>query len=209
MRTGKMRTGIAYKLTFQNGKVYIGITRESLARRVQRHINYARVGKNYALSCAIRKHGEDSFVAEVVGSGTWEELKKIEIDLIANHSALGAGGYNMTGGGDGSLGVSLQEATKLKISSSLTGRKLSAEHRARLSRVQQGKVIPEKTREKMNTSAKLRARQPMPDEQREKRSKALKGRKRSPELMAYIWEKRRANASRQQAGDQHRPPSTI
>lgn len=53
--------GILYKLTFPNGKSYIGITTESLSRRVQRHVNYARAGKSYALSSAIRKYGEDSF----------------------------------------------------------------------------------------------------------------------------------------------------
>jgi group I intron endonuclease len=190
-----MRTGIAYKLTFPSGKVYIGITRESLERRVRRHVSYARSGKHYALSCAIRKYGEDSFTAKVVASGTWDELKRIEIGLIATHNALGSGGYNMTGGGDGSLGVSLNKATKLKISSSLTGRQLSSEHRARLSEVQRGKTIPAKTRERMSSSAMARSRQPMSDEQREKRSKALLGRARPPELMARIWEKRRSNAA--------------
>lgn len=190
-----MRSGIAYKLTFPNGKVYIGITRETLAQRIRRHVSYARSGKPYALSAAIRKHGEESFTAEVVGRGTWEELKQMEIELIAQHDSLRGGGYNMTGGGDGSLGVAVADSTKKKISVALSGRELSATHRRRVGESQKGKTIPEETRQKMRAAAAARCSTPMSPEQREKIAAALRGRRRPPELMAKIWESRRANAT--------------
>ena len=180
-----LKTGIAYKLTFNNGKVYIGITRESLSARVRRHIANARAGKPYALSSAIRKHGEDSFSSEVIGRGTWEELKSIEVAAIAFHNALGNGGYNMTGGGEGTLCVTQAPETKAKIAASLSGRTCSEEHRRRVGLAQRGKTIPEETRQKMRLAAQARvARTPMSQEQKEKISAALKGRKIPPDVVA-------------------------
>lgn len=180
-----LRTGIAYKLTFQNGKVYIGITRESLPARLRRHIANARAGKLFALSTAIRKYGEDSFVAEVIGAGSWDELKAIEVAEIARHNALGSGGYNMTGGGEGTLCVAQKPETRAKISASLAGRTCSQDHRRRVSMAQIGKVIPDATRQKMRAAAQARvARSPMSQEQREKISAALRGRTVPPDIVA-------------------------
>ena len=191
-----MRTGHLYKLTFQNGKFYIGITRESLKRRVQRHIQYAREGRNYALSCAIRKYGETSFLAEIIGGGNWDELKLLEIAEIKRLRENGYALYNMTNGGDGSLGVSLKGETKRKISSSLRGRKCSDEHRRRVSEAQVGKTIPDEVREKMRKAAKARvARSPMSDEQRQKIREALAGRKQTPERIAKRVAARKAKGS--------------
>lgn len=179
------KTGIAYKLTFQNGKVYIGITRETLKQRIRRHIANARAGKPYALSAAIRKYGEDSFRAEVIGTGSWEELRAIEVAEIARHDSLGAGGYNMTGGGEGTLCVAQSPETKAKIAAALLGRKCSDEHRARVSDAQRGKCIPEATREKMRAAAKARAaRSPMSQDQKDKIRAALKGRKVPADVVA-------------------------
>lgn len=198
-QTSTMRIGIAYKLTFPNGKVYIGITRETLAQRVRRHVAYARAGRQYALSAAIRKYGEDSFSSEIVASGSWEELKRIEVQLIAKYDSLRHGGYNMTGGGEGSLGVSVSESTKQKISKTLAGRQLSDVHRKRVGDAQRGKRISEQTKQKMREAAAKRCSTPMSDEQKEKISAALRGKKRSPEVMAKIWESRRANLISQNA----------
>lgn len=202
-----MKSGIAYKLTFPSGKVYIGITRETLSQRVRRHISYARSGKPYALSAAIRKYGEDSFSAEVVASGTWEELKQIEIRLISEYNSLRDGGYNMTGGGEGSRGIHMSEITKKKISAALTGRKLSEDHRRRVSESQRGKRLSEETKQRMRNAAAKRCAEPMPEDQRAKIADALRGRKRPEEVMARIWSSRRANVSGMQSGDQHQPPS--
>ena len=165
--------GIVYKLTFSNGKSYIGITTESLSRRVQRHLNYARSNKPYALSAAIRKYGENSFTSEVIGSAdTREELCRMEMLAIETHGTMCPSGYNMTGGGDGSRGLSPATSTRRKISLSLTGRKLSASHREAVGNAQLGKTIPQATREKMSKAHQ--GRPPMSEEQRAIRSKAAK-----------------------------------
>ena len=191
-----MRTGFLYRLTFPNGKVYIGITRETLERRVRRHIQYAREGRNYALSCAIRKYGEKSFSAEIINSGNWEELKALEIAEIKSLRANGHSLYNMTNGGEGSLGVILRIETKRKISSSMRGRKCSDEHRRRISESQIGKTIPVEVREKMRKAAKLRiVKNPMSDEQKQKIRASLLGKKQTPDRIAKRVAARRANGS--------------
>ena len=165
--------GIVYKLTFSNGRSYIGITTESLSRRVLRHVNYARAGKPYALSAAIRKYGEDSFSSEVIGNAdNREDLCMMEMLAIEAHITMCPHGYNMTGGGDGSRGVSPATNTRRKISQSLAGRKLSASHRAAIGIAQRGKTIPQTTREKMSKAHQ--GRPPMSEEQRAIRSEAAK-----------------------------------
>ena len=172
-----MKDGIVYRLTFPSGKVYIGITREPLPARVRRHIANARAGKQFALSAAIRKYGENSFAATVIGSGSWVELMSMEIAEIARSNALGIGGYNMTGGGEGTLCVTQRSETREKISATLSGRKCSDEHKRRVGIAQRGKVLSEATKEKMRAAALARAaRAPMSREQRDKIAMALRGR---------------------------------
>ena len=133
-----MKYGLLYKLTFPNGKLYIGITRESLDMRIRRHIQYARQGRLLALSCAIRAHGEKSFTAEVIGRGDWGSLQKMEIASILAHRQAGFILYNMTNGGEGSLGLPRTAETKAKLSAALKGRAMyfSDEHKKKISEAQ-------------------------------------------------------------------------
>ena len=205
-----MRIGILYKLTFQNGKVYIGITRETLEQRLRRHIAYARSGKSYALSCAIRKYGEKSFIAELISGGSWDELMAMEIAMIKECNSFGPAGYNMTKGGEGSLGVAISSETKEKISKSLTGRKLSDIHRARVGAAQKGKVISEETKEKMRLVKRGGYdRKPMSEGQREKIRVFMLGKKQSPELVAKRVQARMANGSYKKSRKKPVPATDI
>lgn len=182
---------ILYRLTFPHGKVYIGVTRQSLEQRVRRHVAYARQGRHFAISCAIRKHGEDAFKREVIDFGTWTEMLAAEIEAIAEHRSRGISCYNMTDGGEGSLGVVPSAEKRKRISASLRGRSLSAEHRQRVGEIQRGKTIPSEVKEKMSAAAKGRV---ISVEQRQAASAKLVGKKRPPELMQRIWETRKRNA---------------
>ncbi len=175
-----MNNGLAYKLTFPNGKTYIGITRESLVQRIRRHIAYARANRQYLLSKAIRKYGETSFKQEILGYGSWDEIKAIEIAEIFKTQSFGISGYNMTGGGEGNLSVVLNAEIKAKISSSLTGRELTYLHKTRIGIAHAGKKISLETKEKMKAAALDRCKTPMSEDQREKRRIALLGKKRGP-----------------------------
>ena len=176
-----MKKTIVYRLTFPNGKVYIGITSETLKKRISRHVNYARAGRSYALSSAIRKYGESAFTAEEVASGEWDAMLAEEIRLISAHQSIVPHGYNMTAGGEGSLGVSCSAEKRQKISYALSGRKLSEAHKSSVREAQRGKLIPQSVREKMRSASLGKE---IGQAQREKTRSALKGRKISPEVIA-------------------------
>ncbi len=136
-------------------------------------MHYARINKPYALSRAIRKYGEKSFSAEIIGEAdSWDELTVLEINAIARYSCMCPNGYNMTAGGEGSKGAKPSPEKRAKISSSLTGRKLSNSHRLAIGIAQKGKVITDETRRRMSEAHK--SRMPMSDEQRRVRSEAAK-----------------------------------
>lgn len=123
---------IVYKITnLTDGSSYIGKTVKSLAARWSNHLSDASAGAPYYLHRAIRKYGKDCFSCEVICEcATEEELnfwEKFCIDVFKTKSPYG---YNMTDGGDGQ-----------------SGRKLSAESRAKISSAQLGRYIPERHRE--------------------------------------------------------------
>lgn len=118
------KTGTLYKLTFPNGKSYIGITKHSIEHRIKIHIRASRGGKKLAIYNAIRKYGEDSFKIQVLAMDNPDNLPMLEINAIKKHGTFGVGGYNLTAGGEGTLGRSftVSEETKAKISKTTKGR---------------------------------------------------------------------------------------
>lgn len=52
--------GCLYKLTFPDGKAYIGITTGTATERFSEHVYWARKGRTYCVNAAIRKYGHDS-----------------------------------------------------------------------------------------------------------------------------------------------------
>ncbi len=118
--------GIIYKLTGPTGKIYIGLTTQSLKRRLQQHRhsaknhqikkdqqyhdnpqdNLAKSGQQQHLSSAICKYGMESFNVEVLGRfGSKDELNKAEIKYIKQFNSFSenGNGYNLTAGGEGGL----------------------------------------------------------------------------------------------------------
>lgn len=87
-----------YKITNTiNGKIYIGLTRNTPMYRFKQHI-----GSPYMLGRAISKYGQSSFVVESIfetddiDKAKWAERTLIE-QWDANNRAIG---YNLTRGGD-------------------------------------------------------------------------------------------------------------
>ena len=113
-----------------NQKKYVGKTQTTALSRLRRHITEARRGSSYAIHCAIRKYGEQSFRVSVLDVATTkEELSKKEqywIDCLQTTNKTI--GYNCTKGGDG-LGCALTDETKEKIRKKTLGR--SAEQKKR------------------------------------------------------------------------------
>lgn len=128
-----MRTATLYMVTNKaNGKVYIGQTATSFARRWSRHRWDARRGNNNCFHAALRRYGSENFEAcvLVVGpAGEW--IKDLEVRAIALYNSFNEG-YNGTKGGDGGCG---SKARLGKRHTSETCAKISAARKGRPTRL--------------------------------------------------------------------------
>ena len=88
-----------YRITFPNGKVYIGIARWPRSRFMA-HLANAKKGVNLPIHRAIRKHGAEAIVMEVLAVGKAEYIAELEARAITAFGARGKGGYNVAIGGD-------------------------------------------------------------------------------------------------------------
>lgn len=147
-----------YKITnLITGKVYVGQTTMSVEQRWALHIRDFERGRKatYPLYRAFAKYGVDKFKVEVIHDNieTCEELDRLERHYIKELNTMSPNGYNLTAGGQGVHGYHHTDKTKKlfsefmkshydqiytqeradKISTSLKGRKLSDEHRRKIS----------------------------------------------------------------------------
>lgn len=117
-------SGLVYKVTnLVNGKMYIGQTKQTITERWQGHKCAARYGIGikgkrrftYFLN-AIKKHGAENFVVEVVDrASNQKQLDALERKHIRNLDTQHTG-YNRTTGGEHPVH---SEASKTKLSDSM------------------------------------------------------------------------------------------
>jgi len=148
---------IIYKATNQkNGKVYIGQTTVSLNRR--KYVHNSK-GSKTCISYAIKKYGKENFTWKVIEEcNSKDELDEMEFHYIKQyHSHASEYGYNLTYGGDGASSGDLNVAkrpevrkklvehrkhfnpmddviVKNRMIKTLTGRKITKEHRKNISK---------------------------------------------------------------------------
>lgn len=186
-----MRTGSLYKITFPNGKFYIGITSQSVKDRFSAHRRAALSGFGVnAIHHAIRKYGPETAAVETLASGVpWSQLLKLEQSAIEQYGSRAPSGYNETAGGEGRLGVPLSPEHKEKMS--WTGRKHSPDSIKRMRLAQLGRERTEEERvnraeamRRPEVRAKLAAAAAglvQSDETIEKRAAKNRGQKRTAE----------------------------
>jgi group I intron endonuclease len=156
-------------LCVPNGKLYFGITVESLARRIQRHECEARRRPRYKFHHALRKYGPSNFVwFEISRVSTWEDACDVERALIGYFDTTRKG-YNTTEGGDGSWGRLHTDGSKKKLSISVS-RTMTPEHRAELAALKRGNKASLKTRVRMSDAHVGQTKTP---ESRAKMSEAM------------------------------------
>lgn len=159
--------GELYKLTFPNGKCYIGITTKRAKDRFHGHKARAKQNKaSTPLYTAWRKHGEPTLCVLAILED--HALAETEIRAIAAFNTLHPNGYNASVGGD----VSPMTIPEIAAKSAATriGVPLSDSHKAALSAAQRGKPRPNlakalkgkkaslETKKKMSESAKALVR---------------------------------------------------
>lgn len=193
--------GELYKLTFQNGKSYIGIAASSARGRYRGHRSDSAT-INRLLYYAWRKYGAP--ILTVLATIENDLLRETEIKAIAIYGTFYPEGYNLTKGGDGSFGVVPSPEKRAKISASLKGKVYTPEYiairSARISAAKIGKPLALSVESRRNrialltgrvcsseTRAKIGAANRNPTlEARAKMSAARKGAKFSPETRAKL-----------------------
>ena len=120
--------GIIYKVTcLVNSKVYIGQTIYSLDRRRRCHLERLNKEVKYRpmFHKALLKHGIENFTWEIIERcETKLELDEMEFHYIMQYDSF-KNGYNMTMGGEGTVGRKQTEASKKLISLHKKGKKMS------------------------------------------------------------------------------------
>jgi group I intron endonuclease len=130
-----------------NGKVYVGQTVQNLDHYWSYNKRCAMNGKNYkpALYAAIRKYGPENFdIRSIHVATSKEELDNAETAFIKFFGTRKQSlGYNLTDGGDGTVGAERTEAWKRNISLGNMGKTWSYDRKLAASVQRKGKVLTE------------------------------------------------------------------
>lgn len=149
--------GTLYKLTFANGKEYIGITRSTMARRFYDHKKAARNGSYpYAIYTAWRKYGEP--ILSVLAVVEDADLCDAERRAIKKFNTKAPHGYNLTDGGEGVVGKEVTQATRDKLRAANLGKIQSPETRAKRSLSLTGRPVSAETRAKIGAANAIRSK---------------------------------------------------
>ncbi|MDR2923426.1 MAG: hypothetical protein LBU85_08820 [Treponema sp.] len=191
-----MAYGIIYKAAGPDGRVYIGKTIKTVAKRKCGHLYRAKLkDRRTAFQRALLVEGAKNFQWEEIDHAeTAEELNEKEINWIAYYKADDpAYGYNAQSGGDGGI-PNAETRKKLSLASKgkpkseehrrnigeakkgekhpFYGKHFSEEYRRKMSDAQKGKVFTEEHRRKLREAAKN-----ISPEHRRRISEAIKGEK--------------------------------
>lgn len=146
---------ILYRLTFPNGKIYIGQTVRSMKARFSHHKACMTAGSTLPVHCAWRKYGEPS--VSIIGEyDSKEALDAAEIQAIASQDCRIPNGYNIAFGGTGT-GPTAPE-TRKKISDKAKGRKI--DNSARRKEIARELWQSEEYRENIGKSLKAKWQDP-------------------------------------------------
>lgn len=150
--------GCLYRITMPSGKSYIGITSYTAEDRFAEHAYNAKRGLQRGINRAIRKYGAESAKLEtLVICDKWDYLVDLERRAIAAFGTKGAGGYNMTDGGEGPQGYKHTPESLRKMgdthrgNSYRVGMKHTDEAKAKMSAARLGKprLLSDKVRSQL------------------------------------------------------------
>lgn len=147
-------TWILYRHTSPSGRVYIGISKNAPI------VRWGRDGSGYKHNQLFRratdKYGWDNIKHEVLFTDLSEQkAKQLEIDLIRHYKQLGIS-YNITDGGEGTVGWCPSEKLRSKWSEQRKGRTITEEWRKHISEAGKGRKMPEGHGKKLGQIARER-----------------------------------------------------
>jgi len=181
-----------------NGKIYVGQTKHPERRELE-HLISAKEGVEGRLYWAIRKHGEENFLFEVI-ENCEDDITNQREEFWITHFDSFENGYNSTTGGDH---YKLSDEAKKKIGDRFRGKHLSEEHKQKLREANKGKIPPcyEETRRKRSESMKGKNTGPKSEEHRKKLSEAHCGKKLSDEHKEKLRNKPVSEETRQKISE--------
>lgn len=128
-----------------NGKQYIGITVNVGRRWIEHKSGHGSL----IVYQALKKYEKENLAFDVYCEGCEEDIKQLEIILIAQLNTKAPNGYNLTDGGEGSTGWIAPEETREKMSkahagekNSMFGKTHSKETRAKIAATKKGVKNP-------------------------------------------------------------------
>lgn len=144
-----MTKWLIYKHTSnESKKSYVGMTKYTMEKRWQGHLDKVNEGSQTHFHNAIRLYGKDNWTHEVIVSdiNDAEEAQALEVYYIKKYDTF-ENGYNLTIGGEGGLrasypsgadhhgyGIPLSKEHKEKIRLAHIGKKFNSERKANISR---------------------------------------------------------------------------
>jgi group I intron endonuclease len=144
---------VVYKITNMiNNKIYIGKTKRLRVRWLQHCKSHSHCK---AISSAIQKYGAEAFKLETVFEHTCPIIvSHKERVLIKELNTMSPNGYNLTKGGEGAPHTAeskrkLSEAHK-GAKNPMYGKKLSPEHKAKISASLMGRKRPQEVKDKIS-----------------------------------------------------------
>lgn len=172
-----------YKATnIIDGKVYIGFDSHWPNRKGQ-HLILSQKGSGWLFHEAIRKYGPDAFEWEVICQSKDGHylLNEMEPYFIKEYNSfyLNGQGYNMTLGGDGTVGYHHLEETKTRISNTKRGYRHSEKSKNKMSESRKNRPLSEKERQHLDKLHESRKGCKHTTETKKKMSNASKGRRHS------------------------------
>lgn len=164
-----------YILEFPNGKVYIGMTKQTLDSRCKNGKSYTR---NKVMFDDIINYGWNNINKKILFDNlTQEEACALEMKSISQYNSTHTEkGYNITKGGKGVIGYNYTEKDRLKMSLSHIGKIIPEEQRRKISNARKGKPT-------WNTGIKTK---PCSEETKEKIRQSLLGKKHTEERRKNI-----------------------
>ena len=180
------RKYFVYKHTFPNNKVYIGITQQQPEKRWKNGFGYDSHQK--LMKKAIKKYGWENIKHEILFKKlTKKEACEKEIELIALYDSTNKQkGYNISKGGEGTIGVKPTMESKEKNRIAHLDKKASLETRRKISESNKGKhnkKISEEQKKKISETTKNAMKNP---ELRKKLSELAKKRKNNTKKIKCI-----------------------
>lgn len=169
-----------------NNKKYIGITKLPVYKRWGNNGSGYKNNKQLIFYRAIQKYGWDNFEHKILYENlSQEEACNLEIELIKEHKTQDRNfGYNIQAGGQlGNAGITFSEKSKEKMSKSHKGKKLTEEHKKKISEGCKGHkpcVHSEETKAKLR---EINTGKTLSETTKQKISKTLTGIKRTPETL--------------------------